>query len=115
MKRVNVKSVTPLDLVVGDRVLDHGAILEVVRVEDSKFHANKADRVVACTCHLIGEPGSIPRSWFDTPTSLVTRGAQWAESLEDGLYWRVQGNSKAKFSKILSNASKEAITPSHSA
>lgn len=95
-------SVSPIELAIGDRVLTHGAIVEVVHIKESLCDIPGGIRVAACTARLVGEGhGSIPLSWFDTPQSLSRRGCAWAKDLPDGHYWNVQGNAHASVCKVV--------------
>lgn len=102
MTELKYEHVSPIDLVIGDRVMVYGAIVEVARITEVPCDIPGGIRVAACMSRLVGDDiGSIPRSWFETPEGLKGRGCTWADELEPGLYWNVQGNAHARVAKIL--------------
>jgi len=105
---MNTISVSPITLKLGDRVLAHGAVVEVAHITESADKTPGAVRVAACTSRLIGEEnGSIPRGWFQSPESLRAMGCTWAKDLPDGRYWNVQGNAFARVLKIVDDTTEE--------
>jgi hypothetical protein len=99
MKTANV---SPIDLQIGDRVLTHGAIVEVAHVVNADCDVPGGVRTAACISRLVGdERGGIPRSFFETPAQLRARGCEWASALPEGLYWNVQGNAHASVAKVV--------------
>lgn len=96
-------SVSPIELKIGDRVMQNGALFEVMHITEAKASNPEGVRVAACTSRLVGDDsGSIPRGWFDTPQSMVDRGCgAWAKELPDGRYWNVQGNALARVAKVI--------------
>ena len=94
--------VSPIELAVGDRVIEHGALVEVAHIITSPCGIEGGIRVAACISRLIDEgQDGIPLSWFDTAKSLVDRGCTWAKDLPDGRYWNVQGNAHARVAKVV--------------
>lgn len=94
--------VSPIDLKVGDRVLEHGAIVEVVLITESPCDIPGGIRVAACTSRLVGDDmGAIPRGYWETPETYKWRGWKVGAELPDGLYWNVQGNAHARVNKII--------------
>ena len=94
---------SPIHLVVGDNVLSHGAMLEVVHIRETACDVPSGVRVAACISRLVGEDmGSIPKHWFETPESMIKRGCgDWTKELPAGLYWNVQGNAHAAVLKVI--------------
>lgn len=94
--------VAPTTLSVGDRVLTHGALVEVVAIHRSPCKYGR--EVAACTSRRIGDdPGAIPRGWFDTWEGMRDRGVDMAGIPQDleARYWNVQGNDNARFAKVI--------------
>lgn len=98
--------VSPIELQIGDRVMEHGAIVEVMAIFTYPCDPIKQPngvRVAACISRLVGDDmGAIPRGYFDTPQSMRDRGCTWGVDLPDGYYWNVQGNALARVHKVVS-------------
>lgn len=99
---LKTERISPIELKLGDRVVEHGALFEVMHITNAETSNPQGVRVAACTSRLIGEDnGAIPRGWFDTPESLRDRGCTWASELPAGHYWNVQGNALARVSRVV--------------
>lgn len=102
---INTVSVSPIELVIGDKVRHHGALMEVMHIVVTEtLEDAEGVRVAACISRLVGDDmGAIPRGWFDTRESMLARGCgEWARDLRaDGLYWNVQGNARARVAKLV--------------
>jgi hypothetical protein len=98
ISRMRTDSVSPLDLVVGDYVIQHGALFCVEHITRRDDHGST---VAACLSRLIGkDSGAIPRAYLDTPEQMARAGYKLASKLPDGLYWNVQGNDLARVPKV---------------
>lgn len=99
---VSYQRVSPIDLKVGDRVLEHGAIMKVMHITERPTETKGGIRVAACTSRLVGDDnGAIPRGWFDSRRTLIERGCTWAKDLPEGRYWNVQGNALATAYRVI--------------
>lgn len=98
---MNTISVSPIELSIGDRVMYHGALVEVAVIHEHECDVLGGVRVAACISRLVTEDhGAIPLSWFDTPESLRASGSTWAKDLPQGRYINVQGNAHARVAKV---------------
>lgn len=100
MQNIKTEIVSPLALVVGDKVLMHGEVMEVTHIIRQTYDGVE---VASCWSKLVGEQQHdvIPHGWWQKPADMAERGAAWAKNLPEGLYWNVQGNGKAGVHRII--------------
>lgn len=99
---VETVTVSPVDLVVGDVVIEHGATLQVERIQN---YESGGSAVAACVSRLVSATsGVIPMAWMRTRESMRDGGMRDAMTLPEGLYFNVQGNHLARVRKIVAAA-----------